>query len=683
MQWFADLSVGRKLGASFGVLAVLLCVVGAQGLRTAGTINTLGVSLLEKHAVPALGLKDANVQLIKMSRATGNAVLDDNADAVRTRQADIAKYDLLFRREFAAYQAKIVRPAQRALAQNTLVLYGVMRATQDSVVALALARKGNAARAQLGELRTLTNEIEANMDKLVASKVELMEQTAVQSAAAFRSAAWLLSAFIVAALGLAVTAAVVITRWIVRDVREVARVADALAIGDTSQVIHARGTDELGQLARSMQRMMESQQAMTAAAVSLSAGATNVSIEARGERDALGQAFVALRDTLQQLVSETGTLVRAATAGELGARGNADKFQGVYRELVVGLNATMHAVVQPITEASAVLSRIADRDLTARVGGEYQGAFATIKHSINLVGETLDDALQQVSMASEQVASAGQEIASGSQSLAQGSSEQAASLEEIASSLHEMSASSAHTAANARHARDMAAVASERSAQGRESMGRMSEAMSQIQSSSDQTAKIIKTIDEIAFQTNLLALNAAVEAARAGDAGRGFAVVADEVRTLAIRSAEASRTTAVLIEQSVQHARTGMALNVEVMQRLDEIGEESRRVAAVIVEIAEAGERQSDGVRQINAAVEQLNAVTQQMAANAEESASASEELAGQSTTLSSMVQTFEISGGSTNRNGGHAQRAVGLQRAGRNTSARLAGSGARHLVGV
>lgn len=420
--------------------------------------------------------------------------------------------------------------------------------------------------------------------------------------------------------------------------------ARALAVRDVNQHIELTSQDEIGELANSMRQMVESQQSLAATATSISAGNVHVSVTARSANDSVGHAFVRMRDTMQQLVGDTSTLITAATAGELSTRADATKFSGAYRTLVQGINDMLDAVVTPITEAKTVLGEIADRNLTVRMDGDYAGDFATIKHSINVAAETLDDAMAQVAVAVEQVSSAGSQIANGSQSLAQGSSEQASSLEEVSSSLAELSSSATNTAQSARSARQMAEGARARVGEGRASMAELSSAIDQIKASSEQTARIVKTIDEIAFQTNLLALNAAVEAARAGDAGRGFAVVADEVRQLAIRSAEASRTTATLIEQGGQHADRGVILNRAVVSRLGEIDAEVAKVHAVIGEIAEAGEQQRDGVAQINVAVDQLNAVTQQVAANSEESASASEELAGQAQTLLSMVSTFAIS---------------------------------------
>lgn len=645
MQWFANLAIGRKLAIGFGVLALLLSVVGAEGMLTARGIDKLVSELNDKHAVPALHLKEANVQLIRISRAVRNAILDDSVAAVDKRVADIVKYDSTFRAEFKAYQDQIVRPEQKAMAEKLMVAFTNLRPQQDEVVTFARAGNDSLAKSRLGVIRAQADTMDALMDTLVEAKVALMKAAVDESGVSYRRSMGVMIGLIVMALVLAAVAAIGITRPIVRAVSHIGRVADAIALGDVQQTIHVTSTDEMGQLAGSMQRMVDAQKSLAVAATAVSAGDMTVAVSARSDKDALGHAFVHLRGTMEALVSETSTLVTAAKAGQLNTRGDANRFQGAYRDLVQGINDTLDAVVSPINEASDVLARVAERDLTARVVGSYSGDFAKIKNSINTAAETLDDAMSQVNMAAEQVAAAGQQIASGSQSLAQGSSEQAASLEEVSSSLHEMTSSTAQTAANAREARSMSTTALDRVAKGRASMDQLSSAIEQIKQSSDQTAKIVKTIDEIAFQTNLLALNAAVEAARAGDAGRGFAVVAEEVRNLAIRSAEAARSTATLIEESVQHAAAGVAFNAEVLGKLGEIDLDVRRVSDVVAEIATAGEQQNDGVQQISTAVMQLNSVTQQVAANAEESASASEELAGQSMTLTSMVQSFQISG--------------------------------------
>ena len=176
-------------------------------------------------------------------------------------------------------------------------------------------------------------------------------------------------------------------------------------------------------------------------------------------------------------------------------------------------------------------------------------------------------------------------------------------------------------------------------------MAELAEAMGKLKSSSDQTAKIVKTIDEIAFQTNLLALNAAVEAARAGDAGKGFAVVADEVRSLSIRAAEAAKRTAALIEESVSQTAQGVTMTKDVQETFVDIANRASRVREVMAEIAVASEQQTRGIGQVNIAVEQMNAVTQQTAANAEESAAAAEELTGQATQVRGLVGQFTLTG--------------------------------------
>jgi methyl-accepting chemotaxis protein len=172
-------------------------------------------------------------------------------------------------------------------------------------------------------------------------------------------------------------------------------------------------------------------------------------------------------------------------------------------------------------------------------------------------------------------------------------------------------------------------------------MRQLTDAIGRIKSGADATAKIVKTIDEIAFQTNLLALNAAVEAARAGDAGRGFAVVAEEVRSLALRSAEAAKNTAQLIESSVSAAAAGVTLNDVVLDKLAMIAKQADRMSSTIGEVAAATRQQEQGVSQIAVAIEQINIVTQTVAANAEESSSASVELRERAGQLTEAVSAF------------------------------------------
>jgi methyl-accepting chemotaxis protein len=250
---------------------------------------------------------------------------------------------------------------------------------------------------------------------------------------------------------------------------------------------------------------------------------------------------------------------------------------------------------------------------------------------ISRTGHNLSESADQVSSASALVSTA-------SQQLAEGSSEQAASIEETSSSLEEMASMTKQNADNANQADNLMKEANQVVGQANDSMAELTSSMAEICQASEETSKIIKTIDEIAFQTNLLALNAAVEAARAGEAGAGFAVVADEVRNLAMRAADAAKNTADLIEGTVKKVNGGGDLVATTNKAFSEVAASATKVGELVGEIAAASNEQAEGIEQVNKSVAEMDKVTQQNAANAEESASASEEMNAQAEQMKRFV---------------------------------------------
>jgi methyl-accepting chemotaxis protein len=259
------------------------------------------------------------------------------------------------------------------------------------------------------------------------------------------------------------------------------------------------------------------------------------------------------------------------------------------------------------------------------------------------ITKPVDKIIRGLTEGSEQVNSAASQVSSSAQTLAEGSSEQASSLEEVSSTLETMATMTNQNSSNAQQANLQIKDTGESAGECKTAMGRMSESIDSIKASSDETAKIIKDIDEIALQTNLLALNAAVEAARAGEAGAGFAVVAEEVRSLALRSAEAAKDTANLIKESQQKAEEGVQVSSEVADMLEKIVESVASVQELVAQVASASAEQAEGIDQVNKAVTQMEQITQGNAANAEESASASEELSAQSESLNEIVESLTL----------------------------------------
>jgi methyl-accepting chemotaxis protein len=252
---------------------------------------------------------------------------------------------------------------------------------------------------------------------------------------------------------------------------------------------------------------------------------------------------------------------------------------------------------------------------------------AKIKHVISNLDASADN-----------VSGASKEISSSSHGLASGATEQAASLEEISASLNEITSMLKQTAQSMDGLNQTAKVNVEQSETNQKEMSNLKTAVAEIQRASNETAKILKDIDDIAFQTNLLALNAAVEAARAGEAGKGFAVVAEEVRNLAQRSAESAKKTATLVENSLQSSANGVELVGKVEVVIQRVAESSTKTVAVISDISSAINQQSKAIDQVNTAMGTMDQVTQANASQSEELAASSQELSSQASLVNNTV---------------------------------------------
>lgn len=259
----------------------------------------------------------------------------------------------------------------------------------------------------------------------------------------------------------------------------------------------------------------------------------------------------------------------------------------------------------------------------------------------NAITKPIQRAIGELTTGSSEVSAASSQVEAASQSLAEGTTEQAASIQETSSTLEETSSMVQQNNENTKQAAVMAKNAKDYAAKSNQEMHTMMQSMENLKQSSNEIAKIIKVIDEIAFQTNLLSLNAAVEAARAGDAGKGFAVVAEEVRNLAQRSAQAAKDTASIIENNISLSENSAVVAKTVNDALVQIDEEARKVSELLEEISTATEEQSKGISEINKAIRQMEQVMESNASTADESAAASRELASQAANVNDIVYSL------------------------------------------
>jgi len=375
------------------------------------------------------------------------------------------------------------------------------------------------------------------------------------------------------------------------------------------------------------------------------------------EIGALRSAAVQLTATLHGLTAETTSILAAARRGELTVRGDAERFSGVYRELMGSVNqvldhlgaSTEETQVQHreatrfVEECCRVLDRVADGELNLRMDGAYDGLYQRAKEALNRVVGSLSRALSQVDRSARLVGMSGTAI----DEAARGCALQAQRQEESVGNVTELLAALRQTArANAEAAQKAAALSvatRQCTKRGSEASTKVLEALTRMKSSAEATAKVAHTIDEIAVRTNLLALNAQIEAAHAGAAGRGFSVVAHEVKELARRSADGARSTSKLVQASVKEAEAGMLVRDEVLSSISDIEEQVTALSEMLSQILNGSLQQDHAALEMAEAMSVVADASHASLRSSEGSAAAAAALSSEVNTLQTLLAGIQL----------------------------------------
>jgi len=640
-----NLKVSSKLLVGFGVSALFLLLVGAVSIVSLYQLNDEYNDAVTNHALP-LGDAAQVLESIHSIRAEvrGGIIFTGDKNKIIDIRSEIEK---LFKQyeEAAGRFGKALEdyPEAKALYTEAMDKYDVFK---QSVRKILDGAENGAPKEEL--VAEMVNKTKPSVDLAAANLKRCMEMDLYElndsTEKGLRLATWAIVIVIILTVlcfAVAIILGTRISNLIGKPLYAAMKMIGEIGHGHLSMRLKLDRADELGLIAKTMDKFADDlQNEVLAVLRMISAGDLSANVLIVDEKDEIGGTLKKTVESLRDVVEVVKKISVGDLNMEINHKGDKDELSAALKKTV----DTLHTLI--IDDGGKVLHAAANNDLSQRLTSEYTGEFDRMKNNINTVMQSLDDAIAQVGAAVAQVTNVSAEISSGAQDLAEGSSEQASSLEEVSASLEEISSMTKQNADNSNQAKILAIEARGAANDGDATVRRMAVAINQIKQMSDNTVKIIKTIDDIAFQTNLLALNAAVEAARAGEAGKGFAVVAEEVRNLAMLSAEAANNTAKMIEESVKNADGGVKITEEVARSLGQIVDRTAKVSDLIGEIAAASNEQSQGIEQVNVAVAQMNQVTQRNAASSEESASASVELSAQASELSNMVHSFRLSAG-------------------------------------
>tara|TARA_R110002020_G_scaffold10961_18_gene41648 strand:+ start:1077 stop:3104 length:2028 start_codon:yes stop_codon:yes gene_type:complete len=621
----ANLSLAARIYGAFGALVALLGLVGIVGYNgvrtTAGLFDSYRSAArqtmeIHDYVSDVSGMRLALVEYLVDPTADKAAEVVDWVKDVGTTDADGLAFFTAFPEELEAI-ATVTEESALYLEDFEKLL--AARAAGDTATATALVNEMSAFGPQMAEIYTgMADRAEARQNALgpQATATAQFQEMFVLAISGIGVIAGLLAAYFTG-------------RWLSGAIKRMTGAMQSLAGGDIDmEITGTEPTHELGQMARALQVFQTNAHAVRAA---------------DAEKDSRSAMTASRAKMMENFQLAFDSVIDATAAGDFTRRIDARFNDADIDRISANFNAMLESTNAALSEAGRVLGALANADLSERMEGTYQGAFADLQNDTNAVADKLGDIVSQLRETSNALKLATGEILAGANDLSERTTKQAATIEETSAAMEQLANTVTRNAQRASEASDNANQIAKVAEEGGAVMMEATQAMEKITVSSSKISNIIGLIDDIAFQTNLLALNASVEAARAGDAGKGFAVVAVEVRRLAQSAASASSEVKVLIDQSAVEVHGGTTLVASAAAKLDTMLSSVRSNTSLMDGIARDSKEQANGIQEVTIAVRQMDEMTQHNAALVEEMNAAIEQTESQASKVDGIVEIFNV----------------------------------------